>query len=78
MNAHQVPSDGQSIFKATQSGVMTGFAAVGLPLAFILIAAFAGALIQHKPLWTTEPLMPKFSRLSPMAGAKRRKIAPSP
>ncbi|SFJ26351.1 flagellar biosynthetic protein FlhB [Bosea sp. OK403] len=71
MNAHQVPSDGTSFMNVTRQGVMTGFSAIGLPLAFILCAALAGALIQHRPLWTFEPLMPKFSRISPMAGAKR-------
>jgi flagellar biosynthetic protein FlhB len=71
MNAHQVPSDGAAFFQVTSKGVMTGFAALGLPLGLVLIAAFAGALIQHKPLWTTEPLMPKFDRISPLAGAKR-------
>jgi flagellar biosynthetic protein FlhB len=71
MNAHQVPSGGDALFHVTSKGVMTGFAALALPLGFILVAALAGALIQHKPLWTTEPLMPKFNRISPMAGAKR-------
>lgn len=71
MNAHQVPADAAGFAAVTQRGVLTGFAALGLPFAFILCAAFAGALIQHKPLWTFEPLTPKFSRLSPMAGAKR-------
>jgi flagellar biosynthetic protein FlhB len=71
MNAHQVPSDAAAFSNVTRQGIMTGFAALGLPFGFILCAALAGALIQHKPLWTFEPLMPKFSRLSPMAGAKR-------
>ncbi|MBN9469446.1 MAG: flagellar biosynthesis protein FlhB [Bosea sp.] len=71
MNAHQVPSGGDAIFQVTAKGVMTGFTALALPLGFILVAALAGALIQHKPLWTTEPLMPKFNRISPMAGLKR-------
>jgi len=71
MNAHQVPSGGDALFHVTSKGVMTGFAALSLPLGFILVAALAGALIQHKPLWTIEPLMPKFNRISPMAGAKR-------
>jgi flagellar biosynthetic protein FlhB len=70
MNAHQVPS-GSAFMAVTTQGVMTGFTAVGLPLAFILCAALAGALIQHRPLWTFEPMMPKFDRISPMAGAKR-------
>jgi flagellar biosynthetic protein FlhB len=71
MNAHQVPSDGSAFANVAQQGVMTGFAALGLPFAFILCAALVGAMIQHKPLWTFDPLMPKFSRISPMAGAKR-------
>ncbi|MBN9436021.1 flagellar biosynthesis protein FlhB [Bosea sp. (in: a-proteobacteria)] len=71
MNAHQVPSGGDALFQVTAKGVMTGFTALALPLGFILVAALAGALIQHKPLWTTEPLMPKFNRISPMAGLKR-------
>jgi flagellar biosynthetic protein FlhB len=71
MNAHQVPSDAAAFSAVTSKGVMTGFMAMGLPLAFILVAALAGALIQHRPLWTFEPMTPKFSRISPMAGAKR-------
>lgn len=71
MNAHQVPSDGSAFANVAKQGVMTGFTALGLPFAFILVAALMGALIQHKPLWTFDPLMPKFSRISPMAGAKR-------
>lgn len=71
MNAHQVPSSGDAFFSVTRQGVMTGFMALGLPFAFILCAALAGALVQHRPLWTTEPMMPKFNRISPMAGAKR-------
>ena len=71
MNAHQVPADAAGFTAVTRQGVMTGFAALGLPFAFILFAALAGALIQHQPLWTFEPLMPQFSRISPMAGVKR-------
>lgn len=71
MNAHQVPPDGAGFSHVATQGVLTGFAALGLPFGFILCAALVGALIQHKPGWTVDPLMPKFSRLSPMAGAKR-------
>lgn len=71
MNAHQIPSDGASFIRVTQQGVLTGFMALGMPFAFILCAGLAGALLQHKPLWTVEPLTPKFDRISPMAGLKR-------
>jgi flagellar biosynthesis protein FlhB len=71
MNAHQVPSGAAGFRQVTTQGILAGFSAMSAPLGFILAAGLAGALIQHKPLWTIEPMMPKFSRLSPMAGLKR-------
>ena len=42
------------------------------PLVGILIlAALAGNYVQHGFLWTTDPLMPKLSRISLVSGAKR-------
>ena len=71
MNAHQVPADAAGFRRVTTQGVLAGFYAMAAPLGFILAAAFVGALIQHKPLWTLDPMMPKFSRISPMGGFKR-------
>jgi flagellar biosynthesis protein FlhB len=71
MNAHQVSADGAGLKAITMHGIMTGFAAMMIPLGFILAAGLVGALVQHKPLWTLEPMLPKFSRISPMAGFKR-------
>jgi flagellar biosynthesis protein FlhB len=71
MNAHQVPADATGFRFVTTQGLLAGFSAMAAPLGFILAAGFVGALIQHKPLWTLDPMMPKFSRLSPMAGFKR-------
>lgn len=71
MNAHMVPGDAGSIMGVTSRGIMSGFAAVSLTLIFLILAGISGALIQHRPLWTVDPLMPKFNRISPMAGLKR-------
>jgi flagellar biosynthesis protein FlhB len=71
MNAHQVSSDGAGFTSIAAQGVMAGFVAVAAPLGIVLAAALIGGLIQHRPLWTFEPLTPKFSRISPMQGAKR-------
>ncbi len=70
-NAHQVSMN--------QSGLMGVFAhtsrtmagVLALPFIFAVVAGIASGLIMHKPLWTTEPMMPKFNRISPMAGFKR-------
>jgi len=45
--------------------------ACGLPILLLLVAGIAGHVIQHRPVFSTEPLKPKFSKISPMAGAKR-------
>jgi flagellar biosynthetic protein FlhB len=71
MNAHLVPSDGaaiQALGVRNLGAVALGSAGV---FGLLLAAALAGALIQHRPLWTFEPLTPKLSKLSPLQGAKR-------
>ncbi|TFZ57333.1 flagellar biosynthesis protein FlhB [Methylorubrum sp. Q1] len=45
--------------------------ALAVPLGIAMLAAIAAGLIQHRPIFTAESLMPKFARISPMAGAKR-------
>jgi flagellar biosynthetic protein FlhB len=45
--------------------------AVGLPFLILMLAAFSGHFIQHGLMWTIDPIVPKFSKISPMQGAKR-------
>jgi flagellar biosynthetic protein FlhB len=44
---------------------------VAIPLLVLLLAAVAGSVIQHRFVWTVEPLKPKLSKISPGAGLKR-------
>ena len=46
-------------------------AALALPALLFLVAGVVGNAIQHRLLWTIEPLIPKFSKVSPLAGLKR-------
>ncbi len=71
MNAHQVPSSGLAFQWVTAKGFYNALIASSLLLGVILAASLLGCLVQHKPLWTFDPLMPKFSKISPMQGAKR-------
>jgi flagellar biosynthetic protein FlhB len=71
MNAHQVPPDGAGMMSAFRHALTALFGALALPLGFALAFGLAGAAIQHRLLWTFEPLTPKLERLSPMAGFKR-------
>lgn len=45
--------------------------AIAPALAVLVAAALAGNFVQHRFLWTFQPLTPQLSRISPMAGAKR-------
>jgi flagellar biosynthetic protein FlhB len=47
------------------------FAIIGPASAVMVIAALAGHLLQHRPVFTTEKLKPSFSKLSPITGLKR-------
>jgi len=42
-----------------------------IPLVVIAAFATAGNLVQHRPLVSTDPIKPKFSKVSPLAGFKR-------
>lgn len=42
-----------------------------VPLAILTFCGVAANLIQHRPLISTDPITPKFSKISPLAGFKR-------
>jgi len=46
-------------------------AAFGVPLLVLCVAAFAGNIVQHRIVFTTEFVKPQLSRISPMAGFAR-------
>jgi flagellar biosynthetic protein FlhB len=71
MNAHQVPADGAGFSAVGQRALLATLLAAGLPILVVAVAALAGGALQHRPLWTLEPLKPQFGRVSPMSGFKR-------
>jgi flagellar biosynthetic protein FlhB len=70
-NAHQLPVDGKGLMLI--SGRLGGevLAAVAIPFLLLALAAVIGNMIQHQPVWTSDPLQPKLSKVSPLAGLKR-------
>jgi flagellar biosynthesis protein FlhB len=70
-NAHDIPMNGQGTLAiAYRLGAET-FAAVGLPLLLLMLVALAGNLIQHRLVWSVEPLRPALNKISPIAGMRR-------
>jgi len=70
-HAGQMKTDGASLLLLVGRLETMMLAALGIPFALLIVAAVGGHLIQHRPVWSVDPITPKFSKLSPMSGAKR-------
>ena len=67
----RIPMDGMALHRFWTGLGMEVIAAMAVPMLVLMLAALAGNMIQHRMVWSTEALEPKFSKLSPMAGFKR-------
>ena len=70
-NSWMIKTDSGNLLALMQQIEVAVLAAVGVPLLMLVIAAIAGNMLQHRLVWSTESLIPKFSKLSPAAGFKR-------
>src|SRR5882724_3092999 len=70
-NSWMVQVDGPGLLALMQSLEYALLAALGVPLLMLALAAIAGNMVQHRLVWSGESLKPKFSKVSPAAGAKR-------
>ncbi|MBN9580692.1 MAG: flagellar biosynthesis protein FlhB [Afipia sp.] len=71
MNAHQFRVDGPGVLALVGNLEAILIGVLGVPLLLLVIAGVGSNLIQHRLVWSAQPLVPKFSKISPMAGAKR-------
>ena len=70
-NSWMIRTDGAGLLALAQSLEYVVVAAIGLPLLMLMLAAVGSNLMQHRLVWSGEQLKPKFSKISPAAGAKR-------
>jgi flagellar biosynthetic protein FlhB len=70
-NSWMIRTDGAGLLLLAQNLEYAVFSAVGVPILMLVLVAIAGNMLQHRPVWSAESLTPKFSKISPMAGAKR-------
>jgi flagellar biosynthesis protein FlhB len=66
-----IQTDGPGLIALARSLEYAVIAALGVPVLFLALAAIAGNMLQHRLVWSAESLKPKFSKISPGAGAKR-------
>ena len=70
-NAGQLRADGAALLALGNTLGYAVLGAIGVPLLMLMLAAIAGNMIQHRLVWSSELLTPKFSKVSPGAGLKR-------
>jgi flagellar biosynthetic protein FlhB len=70
-NAGQLHADGAALLALGNTLGYAVLGAIGVPLLMLAISAIAGNMIQHRLVWSSESLTPKFSKVSPGAGLKR-------
>ncbi len=70
-NADQFEIGGQGLNFFVNKLTWTIIGVVLLPLGLMAFAAIGANLIQHKPVLSLDPIKPKLSKISPLAGFKR-------
>src|SRR5262245_6473987 len=70
-NAHRVSFERGGLMNLTEKLSVEVLAIMALPLLLLVLAAIGGNIIQHPLVWSTEQLIPKLNKVSPMSGAKR-------
>jgi flagellar biosynthesis protein FlhB len=70
-NSWMIHADGPGLLALAQSLEYALLAVLGVPFLMLALAAIAGNMVQHQLVWSGESLKPKFSKISPGAGAKR-------
>jgi flagellar biosynthetic protein FlhB len=70
-NAHQIEVNGRGLLAIVGRIEAQVLAALAIPLIVLMLAAALGNMIQHRPVWSLEPLKPRLSKISPMSGLKR-------
>jgi len=70
-NSWMIHADGASLLALARSLSLVVIAAIGVPILMVMLAAIAGNMMQHRLVWSGEPLKPTLSKISPLAGAKR-------
>jgi flagellar biosynthetic protein FlhB len=70
-NSYKISADGPALPHLFQQLGTELIASLAVPFLLLMLAALAGNMVQHKLVWSAEAIMPKFSKISPMAGLAR-------
>jgi flagellar biosynthetic protein FlhB len=70
-NAGAIRVDGRGFLGTLDKLGIEIIAATAIPLLLLALAALGSNLVQHRLVWSVEPIKPKLSKISPAAGFRR-------
>src|ERR1700687_4912637 len=70
-NSYQIPADGPGVADLARKLAFDVLPALAIPLLLLTLAALLGTAVQHRIVLSAEPLIPRFSKISPAAAMKR-------
>jgi flagellar biosynthetic protein FlhB len=70
-NSYQIPADGPALTNLAKTVAIDVLAALGIPLLLLVLAALFGTAIQHRIVFSVDPITPDLSKISPAAGLRR-------
>jgi flagellar biosynthesis protein FlhB len=70
-NLHRYPTDGAGLQAFGTHAILVGLAAMAFPFVVLILSGLAGNMIQHRPIFTLDPVKPQMARVSPLSGFKR-------
>jgi flagellar biosynthetic protein FlhB len=70
-HANEIPASGPALDNLAKVLAAQVLAAVGIPILVLALAALIGNTIQHRIVFSFDPVMPQLSRISPVAGLRR-------
>jgi flagellar biosynthetic protein FlhB len=70
-NSYQVPADPPALAHFAEGLAIRVVTALAVPILMLALAALLGSMIQHRILFSVEPVIPHLSKISPAAGLAR-------
>ena len=69
--AHQYSIGGTGLQRLFADTYWSVVAVIFLPMGLLILMGIAGNMVQHRMVWSLEPVKPKLSKISPLSGIKR-------
>jgi flagellar biosynthetic protein FlhB len=70
-NSYLIATDGPGLAALAKKLTMDVLSALAIPVLLLALAALVGTAIQHRLIFTVDPIIPRLSKISPAAGMRR-------